>query len=121
MTIKNGVSIWEGVHLADDVFVGPNAVFTNDKYPSSLKAPRSLEKTFIKKGASIGANATILCGITIGRFSVVGAGAVVTTNVSDYSIVVGNPARPQGFVSRERNLNRIKKKSRRSPKKQAKI
>lgn len=92
VTIKCGVQIWDGIRLADDVMVGPNATFTNDLFPRS-KQPFELRTTLVEKGASIGANATILCGITIGAGAMVGAGAVVTRDVPPSALVVGNPAR----------------------------
>ena len=92
--IQNNVSVYEGVTLEDDVFCGPSCVFTNDKYPSAVTANRSnWLKTLVKKGAAIGANATILCGVTVGCNALVGAGAVVTKDVPDGAIVYGNPAR----------------------------
>ncbi|MEI8011199.1 MAG: acyltransferase [Candidatus Omnitrophota bacterium] len=96
VTIKNGVSIFDGVILEDSVFVGPAAVFTNDRYPRSRAANWKLERTIVKKGASVGGNATVLCGVTIGERAVVGAGAVVVEDVPAYAIVVGNPARRVG-------------------------
>jgi acetyltransferase-like isoleucine patch superfamily enzyme len=92
VTIKCGVQLWDGLRLEDDVMVGPNATFTNDLFPRS-KQPFELRITLVKKGASIGANATILCGVTIGEAAMVGAGAVVTKDVPDRAVVVGNPAR----------------------------
>lgn len=92
VTIKCGVQIWDGLRLEDDVMVGPNATFTNDLFPRS-KQPFELQTTYVRKGASIGANATILSGIEIGEWAMVGAGAVVTKNVPPYAVVVGNPAR----------------------------
>jgi UDP-2-acetamido-3-amino-2,3-dideoxy-glucuronate N-acetyltransferase len=93
VTIKCGVQIWKGVTLEDDVFVGPNATFTNDAFPRSRHWPEKYPTTLVRKGASIGANATILPGLVIGQHSMVGAGAVVTRNVPPYAVVVGNPAR----------------------------
>jgi UDP-2-acetamido-3-amino-2,3-dideoxy-glucuronate N-acetyltransferase len=93
VTIKCGVYIWDGVRLEDDVFVGPNAAFTNDRFPRSRQYLDKFPETIIKQGASIGANATILPGITVGRNAMIGAGAVVTHDVPDNSIMVGNPAR----------------------------
>jgi len=93
VTIKCGVQIWDGITLEDDVFVGPNATFTNDKHPRSKVYPGSWPKTLVKRGASIGANATILPGLTIGENSMVGAGSVVTKDVPAGATVVGNPAR----------------------------
>jgi acetyltransferase-like isoleucine patch superfamily enzyme/dTDP-4-dehydrorhamnose 3,5-epimerase-like enzyme len=98
VTIKCGVQLWDGVVLEDDVFVGPNATFTNDPFPRSRKWPPSYPKTHVRAGASIGANATILPGVEIGRGAMVGAGAVVTRSVPPHAIVVGNPARIKGYV-----------------------
>lgn len=92
VTIKCGVQIWDGVRLEDDVFVGPNATFTNDIFPRS-KQPFEIRPTIVSRGASIGANATILCGITIGAGAMVGAGSVVTRDVPPRAVVAGNPAR----------------------------
>ncbi len=95
VTVKNGIQIWEGVTIEDDVFLGPNCVFTNDMFPRSfIKPPKEkwLKKTLLKKGCSIGANVTIVCGSTIGEYAFVGAGSVVTSHVPDYAMVVGNPA-----------------------------
>ena len=99
VTMKNGISIWEGVEIEDDVFLGPNCVLTNDLLPRSKLYHTENVKTFIKKGSSIGANATILCGITLGEYSMIGAGAVVTKSVAPFSLVVGNPARFKYFIS----------------------
>ena len=93
VTVKCGVQLWDGVTLEDDVFVGPNATFTNDREPRSRNASATLLPTLVKKGASIGANATILPGLTIGEGAMVGAGAVVTKDVPPRTLVVGNPAR----------------------------
>jgi acetyltransferase-like isoleucine patch superfamily enzyme len=99
VTIKNGVSIFEGITLEDDVFCGTNVVFVNDRRPRShRKGAWTLEKTLVQKGATIGSNATILCGLTIGSYALVGAGSVVTKDVPAYAIVVGNPARVAGFA-----------------------
>lgn len=98
VTIKCGVQIWDGITLEDDVFIGPNATFTNDLFPRSKVYPESFLKTIVKKGASIGANATILPGIVIGAGAMVAAGSVVTKPVPDRAIVMGNPARVTGYV-----------------------
>jgi acetyltransferase-like isoleucine patch superfamily enzyme/dTDP-4-dehydrorhamnose 3,5-epimerase-like enzyme len=98
VTIKCGVQLWDGVRLEDDVFVGPNVTFTNDRHPRSKQYPDAFEKTVVCAGASIGANATILPGVTIGQSAMIGAGAVVTRSVPPYAIVVGNPARISGYV-----------------------
>ena len=97
VTIKCGVQLWDGVRLEDDVFVGPNATFTNDQFPRSKKYPEKFLVTLVKRGASIGANATILPGIVIGQYAMIGAGAVVTKDVPPHSIVAGNPARIIGY------------------------
>jgi acetyltransferase-like isoleucine patch superfamily enzyme len=98
VTIKNGVSIWDGVRIEDKVFLGPNVVFTNDKRPRSKVHSFRLMETLIKKGASIGANATLLCSIKIGKFAIIGAGSVVTKDVPEYTLVYGNPAKIRGYV-----------------------
>jgi UDP-2-acetamido-3-amino-2,3-dideoxy-glucuronate N-acetyltransferase len=98
--IQNNVSIYEGVEIEDDVFVGPSVVFTNVINPRSfIERKNEYKKTIIKKGASIGANATIVCGNTIGKFAMIGAGAVVCNDVPDFALVVGNPARQIAWVS----------------------
>jgi len=96
--IQNGVSVYHGVIIEDDVFVGPNATFTNDHVPRAFNSSWKISETFVKKGASIGANATIVCGITIGEYAMIGAGSVVTKNVAPYTLVAGNPARQIGYV-----------------------
>jgi len=102
-TVKNGVSVWDMVECEDYVFLGPDACFTNDFLPRAAfkKDPATeFRPTRIREGASIGANATIVCGTTIGRHAMVGAGAVVTRDVADFALVIGSPARPFGFVGR---------------------
>ncbi len=99
--IQNNVSVYTGVICEDDVFLGPSMVFTNVINPRSFVVRKDqFKKTLVKKGASIGANATILCGNTIGAYAMVGAGSVVTKDVSDYALVVGNPAKQIGWVSK---------------------
>lgn len=93
VTIKCGVQVWDGIDIEDNVFIGPNVTFCNDRYPISRNKSPNLEKTIIKKGASIGANTTILPGIMIGENAVIGAGSVVTKNVEANTTVIGNPAR----------------------------
>ena len=93
VTVKCGVQLWDGITLEDDVFVGPNATFTNDREPRSRNAKATMLSTLVKKGASIGANATILPGLTIGEGAMVGAGSVVTKDVPPRTLVLGNPAR----------------------------
>ena len=100
--IQNNVSVYDGVTIEDDVFIGPSVVFTNVKNPRSFIERKTLfQNTTIRKGASIGANATIVCGLEIGRFAMIGAGAVVISDVPDFGLVVGNPASIIGWVSRE--------------------
>jgi len=98
--IQNNVSVYTGVICEDDVFLGPSAVFTNVINPrSAIVRKNEYLPTVVQKGATIGANATVVCGITIGRYAFVGAGAVVTKNIPDYALVVGNPARQTGWMS----------------------
>jgi len=98
--VQNNVSIYTGVECEDDVFLGPSMVFTNVINPrSAINRKNEYAKTLVKKGASIGANATIVCGHAIGRFAFIGAGAVVTKEVPDYALVMGNPARQTGWMS----------------------
>lgn len=93
VTVKSGVFLWDGTRIEDNVFIGPNATFTNDRFPRSKLYPEAFSGITIKQGASIGANATLLPGITIGVSAMVGAGAVVTCDVPDLAVVVGNPAK----------------------------
>ncbi len=96
--IQNGVSIYKGVLIEDDVFLGPYMTFTNDLAPRAFKEDWILTETLVKRCSSIGANATIICGITIGEYAMVGAGSVVTRNVKPFALVAGNPARQIGWV-----------------------
>lgn len=98
VTVKNGVQLWDGLRLGDDVFVGPNVTFTNDKHPRSRQPPDDFLMTHLEDGASIGGGATLVPGIRIGRNAMVGSGAVVTRSVPPHAIVVGNPARIVGYV-----------------------
>ena len=93
VTIKPGVQIWDGLRIENNVFIGPNVTFTNDRYPRSKQYPEEFQQTLIEKGASIGANATILGGITIGENALIGAGSVVTKDVPANELWVGNPAK----------------------------
>lgn len=92
VTVKNGVYIWDGLRIEDDVFIGPSVTFANDKYPRSKNRQAHLERIWIRKGASIGANATILPGLEIGENAMIGAGSVVTRDVPEGAVVKGNPA-----------------------------
>lgn len=99
--VQNNVSIYTGVNCEDDVFLGPSMVFTNVTNPrSAVNRKNEFKETLVKRGASIGANATIICGITIGEYALIGAGAVVTKDVEPFSLVVGNPSKPIGWVSK---------------------
>ena len=102
VTIKNGVLLWSGVTVEDGVFLGPGAVFTNDPSPRApyRKGPAGWRPTLVRRGATIGANATVLSGLTIGCWAMVGAGSVVTGDVGGHAIVVGNPARQAGWACR---------------------
>jgi len=98
--IQNNVSVYNGVTLEDDVFIGPSVVFTNVINPRSfVERKTEFRPTLVKKGASIGANATVICGIVIGEFAMIGAGAVVTGNVPAHAVMIGNPARQTGWIS----------------------
>jgi UDP-2-acetamido-3-amino-2,3-dideoxy-glucuronate N-acetyltransferase len=100
VTIKNGVSVWQGVEIEDEVFVGPNCVFTNDLNPRTFikKSAEQFLSTRVGRGASIGANATIVCGVSIGQYALIGAGTVVIRDVPDFALVVGNPGRQIGWI-----------------------
>jgi acetyltransferase-like isoleucine patch superfamily enzyme len=99
VTVKCGVQLWDGVAIEDDVFIGPNATFTNDPFPRSRQRPAAFTPTVVRRGASIGANATLNPGITVGANAMIGSGAVVTHDVPANAIVVGNPAFIQGYVN----------------------
>jgi serine acetyltransferase/dTDP-4-dehydrorhamnose 3,5-epimerase-like enzyme len=107
VTIKCGVQLWDGITIEDDVFVGPNATFVNDLFPRSKQRPSEFVRTLIRHHASIGANATVLGGLTVGAHAMVGAGAVVTRNVPPFAVVVGNPARIRGYVATTRRVPRF--------------
>src|SRR5258708_14734454 len=104
VTIKCGVQLWDGITLEDDVFIGPNVTFTNDPFPRSKITPQVFSRTLIRKGASIGANATILPDVTIGQYAMIGAGTVVTKDVPPFAIVVGNPAVIIGYINSKKSL-----------------
>ena len=101
VTVKNGVSLYDGVRLEDDVFVGPNATFTNDKFPRSGRRPAAFLRTVVRRGASIGANATLVAGIVVDTYAMIGAGSVVTRNVPPHELWLGNPARKYACVDRD--------------------
>ncbi|MBN1870205.1 MAG: N-acetyltransferase [Candidatus Omnitrophica bacterium] len=107
VTIKHHVAVFDGVTIEDDVFVGSNVAFINDRHPRSHRAdPWTLEKTVVQKGATLGSNSVILCGVTIGEYAVVGAGSVVTKDVPAHAVVFGNPAKAEGYACRcGRKLN----------------
>jgi len=98
VTVKNGVQLWDGTTLADDVFIGPNVTFSNDRYPRSKVYPEAFERIEIGRGASIGAGAVLLPGVTVGAGALVGAGAVVTEPVPERAVVAGNPARVLRYI-----------------------
>ena len=99
VTVKSGVQLWDGAKIEDNVFIGPNVTFTNDLIPRSKIYPKEFKRIIIKKGASIGANATIIAGIEIGEFALIGAGSVVTKTIPPYTVWYGNPARHKGFIT----------------------
>ena len=101
VTVKSGVQLWDGLRIGDDVFIGPNVTFTNDKFPRSKVYPECFPITAVGRGASIGAGAVLLPGVTIGEYAMIGAGAVVTRDVPPHMNVVGNPARVVNSVSEE--------------------
>jgi UDP-2-acetamido-3-amino-2,3-dideoxy-glucuronate N-acetyltransferase len=98
--IQNSVSVYNGVKIGDDVFVGPNVAFTNDRVPRAFNTDWRITETMVETGASIGANSTIVCGVTIGQYAMVAAGSVVTKDVPPYTLVMGNPARPAGKIDK---------------------
>lgn len=107
VTIKSGVQIWDGVTIMDNVFVGPNVTFTNDLIPRSKVYPSHFIPTIVEDGASIGANSSIICGITIGRCSLIGIGSVVTKDVPPYTVWYGNPAKQIGSITSDGKIARF--------------
>jgi acetyltransferase-like isoleucine patch superfamily enzyme len=101
--VQNGVSIYNGVKIEDNVFVGPNVTFTNDKVPRAFSESWEITQTLVNQGASIGANATIVCGVVIGEYAMVAAGSVVTKDVEPFSLVMGNPAKHYSYVDKAGN------------------
>ena len=99
VTIKSGVQLWDGVSVEDNVFIGPNVTFTNDLIPRSKVYPSEFKQTILKKGCSIGANSTIIAGITIGEYALIGAGSVVTKNIPVNTVWYGNPAEQKGYIT----------------------
>jgi acetyltransferase-like isoleucine patch superfamily enzyme len=98
VTVKSGVQLWDGVSVGNSVFIGPNVTFTNDMFPRSKQYPQSFLKTILKNNVSIGANSTIVAGITINEYAMVGAGSVVTKNIGKHELWYGNPAKHIGYV-----------------------
>jgi len=101
--VQNAVSVYQGVTIENDVFIGPNACFTNDKVPRAFDENWKITPTYVKNGASIGANATIICGITLGEYCMVAAGSVITKDVEPYSLVMGNPAKHYSYIDKMGN------------------
>ena len=101
VTVKSGVQLWDGITIEDDVFIGPNVTFTNDLFPRSKQYPGELLRTTIRRGATIGANATILPGLEIGAYAMIGAGCVVTRSIPPKALVIGNPGRIIGWVNED--------------------
>lgn len=110
VTIKSGVQLWDGVTVEDNVFIGPNVTFTNDLVPRSKKYPASYAKTVIKRGASIGANSTIIAGNEIGEYALIGAGSVITSDIPPFTVWYGNPARQKGYITADGILLDMDKK-----------
>jgi len=104
VTVKSGVQLWDGIRIGDNVFIGPNVTFTNDTVPRSKVYPLTFKKTIVNNGASIGANSTILAGITIGSYALIGAGSVVTKDIPDFSVWYGNPAKHMGYITKSGTL-----------------
>jgi UDP-2-acetamido-3-amino-2,3-dideoxy-glucuronate N-acetyltransferase len=104
VTVKSGVQLWDGLIIKDDVFIGPNVTFTNDNAPRSKKYPEFFKKIIVGKGASIGANSTIIGGVEIGDYALIGAGSIVTKSVPPYTLWYGNPAIHRGYITKKGKL-----------------
>lgn len=100
VTIKSGVQLWDGIRVCNDVFIGPNVTFTNDLIPRSKQYPKVFTKSYIREGASIGANSTIIAGNEIGAYSMIGAGSVITRDVPPFTLWYGNPAKHTGYITK---------------------
>lgn len=107
VTVKAGVQLWDGIHIEDNVFIGPNVTFTNDERPRSKQYPNTFQKTIISKNASLGAGCIILGGISLGEFSMIGAGSVVTKDVPSRALIVGNPGRVVGWLNEDGSKMKI--------------
>jgi acetyltransferase-like isoleucine patch superfamily enzyme len=114
VTVKSGVQLWDGLRLEDNVFIGPNVTFTNDMLPRSKNTNYNLIKTTIRKGASIGANATILAGNDIGEYAMIGAGSTLTKSVGKHELWFGSPAKHRGYITKEGEILDLNLKSRES-------
>lgn len=110
VTVKSGVQLWDGITVEDDVMIGPNVTFTNDLIPRSRAKDWTLVPTVIRHGASVGANSTILAGVEIGAYALIGAGSVVTKNIPSYTVWYGNPATQRGYITRKGKLLDMEKK-----------
>jgi acetyltransferase-like isoleucine patch superfamily enzyme len=108
VTIKSGVYIWDGMFIENNVFIGPNVTFVNDKFPRSKNHSKKFPETILKEGASIGANSTIMSGITIGKFAMIGAGTLVTKNIPDFALVYGHPSKIKGWVNESGEILTLK-------------
>ncbi|MES2893452.1 MAG: acyltransferase [Bacteroidota bacterium] len=104
VTIKSGVQLWDGLRVEDNVFIGPNATFTNDLLPRSKVYPKDFKQTILRRGCSVGANATILAGVEIGEHALVGAGSVVTKNIQPFTVWFGNPATHKGYITEDARI-----------------
>ena len=111
VTVKSGVQLWNGARIEDDVFIGPNVTFTNEHFSRSKQYPDHFEQTIIKKGASLGANCTVIAGNTVGEYSLIGAGSVVTKNIPPYTVWFGNPIRQRGYITLDGQILDMEKRN----------